>query len=911
MRCTSVSWEVEGAEVRSFTNNSFLHADAITSGGADARGNASSALGGCGAVYFGNANVVGGTGGGLASSDRRDAERAEAIEEVVDVFRVRKRHGERSPHPLGNGPACGGGTFVAGAWQRRAATGRNSHRHQCTWQRRLGVAVLVWPVELGHSGANVDALWLLQAIPRGRCPHLGGGWPRRDRTSWRGKACTDCRRSASDLGAAYCHQPAELAHCGALAYALWLLQIIPRGRCPHLGGGWPRRNRASWRVWTSGGRGCACDARDDVVDIHTLQLEPLAEARHSLERRGHWKRDDGFLDIVMVDLIAFTSAAAFADGNLYFRPPPAKRYLWHAHRGAAGDNRPQRGRIITHSSDNDYWTDSYDLDVFFVWAATFLLSLHAVAVGGAMLVTASRSGEDLVPGVSRPNNKEDSHSWRIRRSTKAKAGRASLRTSASARCAVGEGRWVLAARHIAGRRYRKARGRRIARAIMLGRPWTPWRSAEEAEAWEDWWIDREGERGRAVRGAPVNPGGGDGGSECACDERTLTAHAACPVATRRGGSLPTARAGLRSGARTRARLPVAQRLVIFVALFVALADCRIGEAANPGPELGAAVRTEVKATWIEEASRGQAVVYPQPNRDGFRDVASPGFEQQDRRSDDQKEEDFALVAETVNSTGWGPLRRRLLSTCSHLVLAQETWVLPCQQREASDWATRHGWESVWAPAQLGVGGGASGGAAILARRGLGLRFPTVGPHVIEEARAVAAVVEPPGHRPILAVSAYLIDGKGVQPANRAILAKIGRCVEMQGADALTLVGGDFQCAPADVDGSGFTTMIKGKVVAAPSGRGTFRTSRAATSIDFFVASDDLAGVVDEVKLIETSGVKGHTPVQLSFRPRAVALKALAVRPPPEPPHRPRHRPHPSSSLLARGSARGGCSPQNS
>ncbi len=148
---------------------------------------------------------------------------------------------------------------------------------------------------------------------------------------------------------------------------------------------------------------------------------------------------------------------------------------------------------------------------------------------------------------------------------------------------------------------------------------------------------------------------------------------------------------------------------------------------------------------------------------------------------------------------------------------------------------------------------------------------------------MAAVVEPPGHRPILAVSAYLIDGKGIQPANRAILAKIGRSVEMQGADVPTLVGGDFQCGPADVDGSGFTTMIKGKVVAAPSGRGTFRTSRAATSIDFFVASDDLAGVVDEVKLIETSGVKGHTPVQTRFRPRAVALKALAVRPPPPSP----------------------------
>ncbi len=203
-----------------------------------------------------------------------------------------------------------------------------------------------------------------------------------------------------------------------------------------------------------------------------------------------------------------------------------------------------------------------------------------------------------------------------------------------------------------------------------------------------------------------------------------------------------------------------------------------------------------------------------------------------------------LTAETVNSTGWGPLRRRLLGTPAQLVLAQETWIRPCQVREASDWATRHGWDSVWAPALVGPGGGASGGVAIFARRGLGLRFPAVGPHIIVEGRAVAAFCEPPGHRPILTVSAYMIDGRGVQPANRAILTKIGRCAEAQGAGCLTLVGGDFQARPEEVDGCGFPGMIKGRTVVAPSARGTYRSARAASTIDYFVASDDLACVVN-------------------------------------------------------------------
>ncbi len=208
-------------------------------------------------------------------------------------------------------------------------------------------------------------------------------------------------------------------------------------------------------------------------------------------------------------------------------------------------------------------------------------------------------------------------------------------------------------------------------------------------------------------------------------------------------------------------------------------------------------------------------------------------------------------------------------------------MLPDQLAKASSWARRKGWHSLWAPAGVGPGGGASGGVAILARAELGLRHPIIGSHVLEEARAVAGFVHPPGHRPILLTSVYLKDGRGLSADNRNVLARIGECAAAQGAGCLPLVAGDFQCGPQEVADSGFPDQIHGRVMAAQSARGTFRTKATASTLDFFVAAHSLAEVIEEVATVERSGIKGHVPIQASFAPRPVALKALAVRRPPE------------------------------
>ncbi len=184
-----------------------------------------------------------------------------------------------------------------------------------------------------------------------------------------------------------------------------------------------------------------------------------------------------------------------------------------------------------------------------------------------------------------------------------------------------------------------------------------------------------------------------------------------------------------------------------------------------------------------------AVTYPSPGRDGFRDFVAPGHRGSGgRRQDGQGQ--FKLQLESVNSTGWAALRKRLARTDAHVLLAQETWVPQTLIPEASEWARKRGWKSVWAPARLTEAGGTSGGVAIFARDFLGLRHPDVGSHIWCPSRAVAAVLEAPGHRPMVVASTYLIAGCGPAQANLEVLADVGRAVARLGDDWQVVVAGD-------------------------------------------------------------------------------------------------------------------------
>ncbi len=308
---------------------------------------------------------------------------------------------------------------------------------------------------------------------------------------------------------------------------------------------------------------------------------------------------------------------------------------------------------------------------------------------------------------------------------------------------------------------------------------------------------------------------------------------------------------------------------------------RVGEAANPGPRRadapsGPPAPPDVARRRLLE--EGEATVrYPKPGQQGLSNFLSSGHAQPATPSPGFEE--FRLVVESVNTTGWTSLKRRLMTTSAHVVLAQETWVPQSSIAAASAWAKKRGWRSIWSPARVTNKGGVSGGVAILARDFMGLHYPAGGPHELRRSRAVAGTLEAPGNRPIDLVSCYLQHGCGAADANAAILADIGAAFRSD-TDGARIIGGDFNMSPEELLGTGYDRELGATIVHTETSRGTFRTAKVRSTLDYFLVADRLTAAIDGVATVEGSGVRGHTPVQLTFKPRLATLKALHVRQPP-------------------------------
>jgi hypothetical protein len=135
-------------------------------------------------------------------------------------------------------------------------------------------------------------------------------------------------------------------------------------------------------------------------------------------------------------------------------------------------------------------------------------------------------------------------------------------------------------------------------------------------------------------------------------------------------------------------------------------------------------------------------------------------------------------------------------------------------------------------------------------------------------------------RPLLLISCYLVHGIGPAQANLDILAEIGRRRRAVAEDYEVCMGGDINMEPPDFAATGFDVEMDATVMYPMTERGTFRTGRSATMIDYFEISGRTAAAVQKVETIEASGVKGHTPVLITFRPEATTLRALHLRKPP-------------------------------
>ncbi len=300
-----------------------------------------------------------------------------------------------------------------------------------------------------------------------------------------------------------------------------------------------------------------------------------------------------------------------------------------------------------------------------------------------------------------------------------------------------------------------------------------------------------------------------------------------------------------------------RRIAMVFCLLAMFATRRMGEATNPGPRTCTHTRpaqpTDLDVGTVHaevtNANCSQVINYPRPHRDGFRGAIAPGLDDIDRGRVRRSEEGLKLQVESINSSGWGPLKRRLQQSQAHAILAQETWVLNSKVPSARRWARRHGWTSLWAPAALGKGGGASGGTAIFVRKEMGLRGPGVGSHIVADARIVLGVAEFPGHRPVLLNSTYLVDGANLGKENSDLLDRLTKAVAAQGPCYMVICGGDFQDPPDSTARHDGMNTIRTRVIASDNPRGTFRTARSASNLDFFAVSEMLAMASDRIELV--------------------------------------------------------------
>ena len=247
-------------------------------------------------------------------------------------------------------------------------------------------------------------------------------------------------------------------------------------------------------------------------------------------------------------------------------------------------------------------------------------------------------------------------------------------------------------------------------------------------------------------------------------------------------------------------------------------------------------------------------------------------------------QEVALAIDTYNSTSFKSLKRHLETIPSNVVLAQETHIVQSGVPEASQWASRRGWHSLWAPSLPGKARHtSSGGIAIFVRSRFGLHDTLHhrgrtddSPCALVEGRLVRGFIDIPGYPQIAVYSVYLHVGLGLDQLNFDILSAIGGDVEMHGAPYV--IAGDFNMSLQVLGTSGFAEKVRGQLVFSQQSQGTCRGSSGKTSlIDFFVVDSNLQRGISGVAFDEHSTMNPHRPVTMTFHPRISRFRALEFR----------------------------------
>jgi len=170
-------------------------------------------------------------------------------------------------------------------------------------------------------------------------------------------------------------------------------------------------------------------------------------------------------------------------------------------------------------------------------------------------------------------------------------------------------------------------------------------------------------------------------------------------------------------------------------------------------------------------------------------------------------------------------------------------------------AAAAGWNCSATPALRCDSDFASGGVAVAARSGIGVRAPDhIGVSSAVQHRIHVAKVSALLKGGFYSLSVYLQDGVGLSELNLSLLQEVA-CVA-KSLNGPWVLAGDFNMEPATLAASGFLQLAGGHIVAP-------KHATCHNSVyDYFVVSDSFLPCVRGIARVDNSGLHPHFPVRL-------------------------------------------------
>ena len=247
--------------------------------------------------------------------------------------------------------------------------------------------------------------------------------------------------------------------------------------------------------------------------------------------------------------------------------------------------------------------------------------------------------------------------------------------------------------------------------------------------------------------------------------------------------------------------------------------------------------------------------------------------------------------ETVNVTSGKPMLRYLKHAASQFYAVQEHHVPSAGLTGMAVKLKKLGYKFCATPATSTGNSdtGTSGGAAIVVRDCYAVTSiygaKALAPWTIVPGRAAGARIHGLIKGGVLVLSVYLKSGEPPTSAlNWATLVKVAEAVNT--ARLPFIIGGDWQCTPAELRASKWLDMIAGNMVA--STEATCVTDRSAREIDYFIVSAGLDSVCTKPEALQDTDIATHMPVRSSIlgNPRALTIRSFDM-----PKHFPRRAPY--------------------